>query len=291
MTDDLVNNTDVMIDCPLARTPALIHTGKHPFQQPKLASAPTSLTFLSEHSTSDECYSAAYKGNGVLYLGCEDGIRVLNKKSTEIIKSSISFSVTSVQVCNNSPYVLGWNGDEKTVYQCLSDVSQREKLFSFNYLGNTASYISVSKDYIVASEPVEEKLVLYNFTTRSTTLLTPDVLPTNVYFLPDGQLLVVSKRQATLIRCKIENDQLITIWTCGGLEGARRITSDVDGFIYVTTYERKVIYIISPQGEILREISNDNLPDSTGQISIRGRDELAISTWGGNSVRLFKINH
>ena len=221
--------------------------GKVPFQQPKLAPTPTTLTFLSEHSTSSRCYSAAYKGSNELYLGCNDGIRVLNRESTEII-SSIILRVTSVQVCNNSIYVLDSNGDERTVYQCLSDMSQREKLFSFNYLGNTASFIAVSKDYIVASEPVKDELVLYNFSTRSTTLLTPAMPLFDMHFLPDGQLLVVSVKQDALIRYKIENDQLITIWTCGGLEAASRVTSDVDGFIYVSTYKRKVIYIISPQG-------------------------------------------
>ncbi|XP_067943192.1 uncharacterized protein [Watersipora subatra] len=288
MTDELVNNTDLMIDCPLTRTPAFIQTSKPPFQLPKLAPTPTSLTFLSEHSTSNGCYSAAYNGSNELYLGCFDGIRVLNKDSTRNILSTI-LRVTSVQVCNNSTYVLGRNGDERTVYQCLSDMSQREKLFSFNYLGNTASFIAVSKYYIVASEPVKDKLVLYNFSTRNTTLLTSAVSPTNMHFLPDGQLLVVSKD--TLIRCKIEIDKLIIIWTCEGLEAAHAVTSDVDGFIYVSSYKSKVIYIISPQGEILKEISNNNLPGNSGQISIRGRDELAVPTWEGNSVRLFKIDH
>ncbi|XP_067943302.1 uncharacterized protein [Watersipora subatra] len=98
-TDELVNNTDVKICCPLARTPALMHTSKLPFQQPKLAATPTSLTFLSEQSTSIGCYSAAYKRNNELYLECYDGIRVLNKESTEI-KSLITFKVTSVQEYN-----------------------------------------------------------------------------------------------------------------------------------------------------------------------------------------------
>ncbi|XP_067941924.1 uncharacterized protein [Watersipora subatra] len=290
MTGELVNNTDVVINCPLMRTPALIQTSKQPFRQPKLAPSPTSLTFLSEHSTTDRCYSAVYKESNELYLGCSDGVRVLNKESTEI-KSLITLCITSVQVCNNNAYVLGWNDDERTVYQCLSNLSQKEKLFSFNYLGNTASVIAVSKDYIVASEPVKEKLVLYNFSTRSTTLLTPAVSPINMHFLPDGQLLVVSLRQDTLIRCKLENDQLITIWTCKDLVGARGVTSDIDGFIYVTTFKKKIIYIISPQGERLKEISNDNLPDNTGQLSVRGRDKLAVPTWESNSVCLFKINH
>ncbi|XP_067943234.1 uncharacterized protein [Watersipora subatra] len=291
MTDELVNNTDVNIDCLITRTPALIQTNKQPFQLPKLAPTPTSLTFLSEHSTSKGCYSAAYKGSNELYLGCLDGIRVLNRESTEIIKSSITFMGTSVQVCNNSTYVVGENRDTKTVYQCLSDMSQKEALFSFKYSGNIALFIAVSRDYIAASEPVKGKLILYNFSTRSTTLLTPAVPPFDLHFLSGNQLIIMSRSQDALIRCRIENDQLITIWTCGGFEGVLRVTSDVDGFIYVTTKKKRVIYIISSQGEILKEIKNDYLPYMMGQISIRGKDELAVPTWEGNSIRLFKINH
>ncbi|XP_067943286.1 tripartite motif-containing protein 59-like [Watersipora subatra] len=136
MTDQLMNNTDVTIDCPLTRTPALIHTGKQFVQLPKLVATPTSLTFMSEHSTNSSCYSAAYLANEKLILGCADGVECLNKDSSEVVKfmtSSLSQEVTSVQVYNNNFYILESIGNEKTVYQCLSDVSQKEKLFSFEY--------------------------------------------------------------------------------------------------------------------------------------------------------------
>ncbi|XP_067941718.1 uncharacterized protein [Watersipora subatra] len=293
MTDELVNNTDVKVDCPLTRTPALIHSSNQLLQQPKLVATPTSLTFISEHSTNSGCYSAAYAGNDKLFLGCGDGVKCLNKGASEEIKLTarvINLLVTSVRVYNNIVYILHDNGNERTVYQCLSEVSKREKLFSFNYLGKAASEAAVGKDYIVAINPDEGKLVLYNFTTKLTMILTPSIRPFDLHFLPDGDLLTLSVSSNNLIRCRIEDDQLTTIWTCEGLDEACTVTSDIDGFIYVSS-RIKTIYIISPEGDMMKEISNNNLPDFCGQISIRGRKELAVPTWGGKSVCLFKVNH
>ncbi|XP_067941719.1 uncharacterized protein [Watersipora subatra] len=296
MTDKLVNNTDVKIDCPLTRTPALIHTGKQLVPLPKLAATPTSLTLMSEHSTNSVCCSAAYMGNEKLLLACSVGVKYLNKGSSEVIElppREVTQIITSVQINSNNIYILECSRDNKsvmeiTVYQCLSNVSQKEKLFSFK--SKEISLAAVSKDYLVATKRDEKKLVVYDLFTKSTRFLTPTFWPFDLHFLSDGDLLALSTNSDTLIRYRIEDDQLITIWTCEGLLDPRTVTSDGDGFIYASS-RRKTIYIISPEGERMKEISNDNLPDLCGQISVRGRDELAVPTWTKNSVCLFKIHH
>ncbi|XP_067943270.1 uncharacterized protein [Watersipora subatra] len=223
--------------------------------------------------------------NEKLLLGCSDGVRCLNKGSSEVIKlapGGVSLLVTSVAVYNNILYMLEHNRDNKTVYQCLSDVSQREMLFSFSYSSDRTPLAAVSKDYLVATNPDEKKLVVFNFSTKSTRLLTPSIWPFDLHFLPDGDLLALSMCSNALTRYRIEDDQITTIWSCKGLDRVRNVTSDIDGFIYVSS-KRKTIYIISPEGERMKDISNDNLPDICGQISIRGKDELAVPTWRGKS--------
>ncbi|XP_067943230.1 uncharacterized protein [Watersipora subatra] len=292
MTDVLMNNTDVMVNCPLTRTPVLVHSGKRQVQETHLASIPTSLTLKSKRDVGSQCCSATYIANGDLLVARGMQVRHLDSlgNTGSIAQDGI---VNSVLAHQNSVYTLECVEYERIVYQCLPDIHQKAKLFSYSCQNRKISFAAVSDSYIVAHKPDEGKLVLYDFLTKQTRILTPDTKPWDLHFVQDGNLLVLTKSVIpveTLTKYRVDNYQLLTIWTCEDLKNAHRITSDSDGFIYVAT-TRKTIFIISSDGDKLKEITNDELPKLPGQMSIRGREELVVPTVNEKSAIVFKIDH
>lgn len=235
-----------------------------------------------ESSDSDECsvscnsfkcYAACYRLNGDVLLGCKNGVKQFDSTTKEITDwkqtgNFHEFSVLGFVEHGESVFVLHlakqkvspkkkcrytnlsmW---EVGKYAAGSDNSRKITLFSFSDGAKATPSLAVSDKYIaVAPSDASEKLILYNVDTESKKYVSIDQLR-SIYFLPDGDILCLAKE--TLIRYKIEEDgendgDLSAIWTCKErLQAAVGVSADTQSRIYVSTLERKIIYLISSQG-------------------------------------------
>ena len=228
---------------------------EHVFFNIDLVNTPTSLTFISEHPTDFYCYSADYREDGDLLLGCGDGLRLLRREDMQMIRYNTNArGVTSAIEHHRNVFVLHKDGNTVIVEMCLPGVTQKNKLFELQRTDNTASFLAVSDKYVVAINPDNNQLVLYNFLTKQTTTLTLELAPWDVYFLLDGDLLVLSRSQyKSLTRYRIENNQLTKVWTCEDLTDGHSVCTDSDGLIYVSTRnKRKILYVLSTTGMCTR---------------------------------------
>ena len=85
-----------------------------------IAQAPSSLTLRSKHSTAATCYSACYRDDGSLLLGCSDGVRVFREDDMSMTRwNTPDIYVTSARKKRRNIYILNENGDAVTVQMCL----------------------------------------------------------------------------------------------------------------------------------------------------------------------------
>jgi len=67
------------------------------------------------------------------------------------------------------------------------------------------------------------------------------------FYHADGHLLGVDGYK--LMKYKVENGKLTTVWTCKDVTDGDSVCSDPDDLIHVgTTDDVKAVYIISPEG-------------------------------------------
>ena len=254
MSEELERETDVELgrSGELISKPVIINKGifYNVIKNVDVVNTPTSLTFKSEHDTNGSCYSAFYKKDGDLLLGCSSGVGLLGHRDNQITKYDTEHDgLTSLVEHHRNVFLLGRADDVYLVEMCLPGVTQREKLFEFQRTSTAAAFLAVSDEYVVAVNPGANALLLYDFLTKQTVTLAPTVNPTNVCFLPDGDLLVLSFSDHSIVRYRIENNQLTPVWTCEDIADSYGVCTDHNGLIYVCTLNgRQTIYILSPEG-------------------------------------------
>ncbi|KAF6016656.1 hypothetical protein EB796_025040 [Bugula neritina] len=116
--------------------------------------------------------------------------------------------------------------------------------------------MAISDGYVVATDPDTGQLVIYDFTSQQTNRSSCHLL--GLQFGPDSNLLgvCISKLQ----KYKIDNGQLVELWTCNDIKGGESLCTDSYGLIYVVARSLKQIYVISSQGELLQTLSHAKLP-------------------------------
>jgi len=208
---------------------------------------PYSLTFISEHKTTSQCMSACYKQNGDLLVGADGGLYVLRRGESKLslCRTDIK-SVTSVVEHHHNVFILHAVNNTDIVETCMADdITKRKELFQFHRTNNTAAVMAVSDRYVVVTNPDTNQLIIYDFTSQQTQR-TNWLYSTGLQFLPDGCLFEVAGGK--LKKYKIENRQLVELWTCDDLKGGYSLCTDSNGFIYVSIRSLKKIYVVSSQG-------------------------------------------
>jgi len=216
-----------------------------------LVTVPSSLRFISEHETHDWwCYSANHRQDGDILIGTRNGIQLLSRNGKELSEySSSEKQVTGVIETPQNVFILHSKGGIDKVDMCLAgDITKRQQLFQFDRTGDGAAVMVVSEGYVVVNHPDTKQLIIYDFITKQTETTHPDVFPVGLHFLPDGHLLGVGGGK--LMKYKVENGELTTVWTCEDVTNGNRVCSDSIGLIYVCTNNNlKTVYIISPEGK------------------------------------------
>ena len=124
--------------------------------------SPTSLTHvMSTDEMPSKCYSASYRADGNILLGCKDGVRLFNiiDKSVTLFKTSFK-RVTSVLEHHNAIYILHREEDTCGVVVCLPDLSSSQTLFEFENTGTSAAAMTLSDKYIVAWNPIDKEQLI-----------------------------------------------------------------------------------------------------------------------------------
>ena len=179
-------------------------------------------------------------------MGCADSLN-RQKLGAETVTTNPSYQmVTSISENSRSEIILERRKDTSRVIKRTAGVA--EKLFEVPRAGSSVATAAASDKYVMAVVPEVDKLVLYDFNTKDLCSFKPTLRPQAVYFLSDDELLVVGE-SSTLAKYKINEEQLIKVWSCENLEGAFRVCSDAAGLLYVcTSNKQKVIYVVSPTG-------------------------------------------
>jgi len=219
-----------------------------------LVTIPSSLTFISEHETDGACYSANHRQDGDILIGTHNGIQLLSRDGNELSEYSSSEKVvTGVIETPQNVFILHRESDISKVEMCLAgDITKRQQLFQFDRTGNGAAVMSVSDRYVVVNHPDTKQLIIYDFITKQTETIHPDVYLFGLHFLPDGHL--VGPGGYKLIKYKIENGKLTTVWTCDGVTDGYSVCTDANGLIYVSGKGLKSLYIISLSGTVCSKL-------------------------------------
>jgi len=216
-----------------------------------LVTVPSSLELVSELETVGGCYSANHRQDGDILIGTKSGIQLLSRDGNELSEYSTSEKqVSGVIETPQNVFILHREDDISKVDMCLAgDITKKQQLFQFNRTSNGAAVMAVSDRHVVVNHLDTKQLIIYDFITKQTETIHPDVFPLGLHFLPDGHLLGVGKDK--LIKYKVENGKLTTVWTCDGVAEGYGVWSDPNGLIYVCANRSvKAVYIISPKGKL-----------------------------------------
>jgi len=216
-----------------------------------LVTVPSSLTFISEHETDGQCEAAHHRQDGDILIGTGNGIQLLSRDSNELSEYSTNEKrVSGVIDSPQNVFFIHREGDISKVDMCLAgDITKRQQLLQFDRTGDVAAVMAVSERYVVVNHPDTDQLIIYDFITKQTETIHPDVYPVGLHFLPDGHLLGVDA--CKLIKYKVESGKLTTVWTCDGVTEGYSVCADSSGLIYVFADNIKTCYIISLMGKNL----------------------------------------
>jgi len=216
-----------------------------------LLTVPSSLKFISERETDDWCYSTSYRQDGDIFIGTGNGVQLLSRDGNKLSEYSASEKdTTGVIETPQNVFILYREGDISKVEMCLAgDITKRQQLFQFDRTSNKVPIVAVSDRYVVVKNPdIYKQLIFYDSITKQTVTIHPDVYLLGLQFLPDGNLLGVSADK--LIKYKVENGKLTTVWTCEDVTEGYSVCTDSNGLIYVSRRRLKLIYVISPSGSV-----------------------------------------
>ena len=181
-----------------------------------------------------------------------EAVKPLLKKYELSITLTDSINETPSGICYVEARAILHGTDGKwKVEMCLSDLQHPQTLFDLDC--SCIPLMSASDSHVVVG--VYEELetgddsysyIIYDIITKQTktTQVTEPFIP---YFLPDGHLLACIGDK--LKKYKIEDGELLPLWTCDGLVNLLDVCADSQGIIYgITDRSSKLIYIISPTG-------------------------------------------
>jgi len=212
-----------------------------------LVTVPSSLTFISEHKTISQCMAACFRQNGDLLVGTNDGVYALRRGGNWLSLCSTDVkTVTSVVECHQNVFILHRARGTCIAEMCSAgDITKRKELFQFPRTSNIVAVMAVSDRYVVVTNPDTSQLIIYDLTSQQTEKISSMNL-LGLQFGPDNNLLGVFGSK--LRKYKIENGQLVELWTCDDIRDGYSLCTDSDGLIYVVGRSSKKIYVVSSQG-------------------------------------------
>jgi len=159
---------------------------------------------------------------------------------------------------------------------------------------NQMTHLSANKEYLACIDYVNKTLMVFsstNDTHKFTIPLTDLQRPYGVHLTTDA-VLVTDHQEGKLYKYALSPSS-VRMWVCSDLPGASGIDRDESGFIYVTSITSPNIYIISPEGKKIGELTHEKIKESVDNKAwihdIAVRNGKMVLACGDTGVMLFKI--
>lgn len=112
--------------------------------------------------------------------------------------------------------------------------------------------------------------------------------PNGIIGTPDGKTLYISDRGAgQTFKYTIQNTGLLTDKTIFVNEGSDGMTIDQDGNIYLTTKDKSVVDIFSPEGQLLKTI---DVPEVPTNVTFGGKERNQLYITAQTSLYRVELN-
>ena len=198
--------------------------------------------------TDGSCYSARYRDDGDLLLGCRDEVKVLYREEMYISEEDSQYcGIISMAEPQGTLIVLHVINEEvRTVTSC-GDPDE----FPFEYpAGYSEPYsLDATDQYAVTVHAGTSELIRYDIESQESSNFHLKTTPAVVHIMANGDLLVLADLGINLTRYRLVDNQLTHFWTCDDVKDATTVCSDSDGYIYLCIAEAKMLYILSPDGK------------------------------------------
>jgi len=214
----------------------------------RLMALPSKLKPLSEHEIDGFCYSANHRQEGDILIATHFGIQLLDRNYQMVTRKMTDKVVVTTAVEHNGDiYFLQKDANRCKIEMCLNGCfTKREELLSFEQTG--VADMAVSNKYIAFNNSDSKELIIFDLQTKQKESFILSVFPRSLQFLSDSHLLALG--EGKLIKYKLENGALTSVWQCDKLRSGNKLCTDSDELIYVSTRNnRRAIYIISPGGK------------------------------------------
>lgn len=213
-----------------------------------LGNLPTSLTLISKYKTKDTCVSAYHRENGDMLLGCGNEVQIFSRDKQQVtpyVRDMVNVTVVEQQ---GTMFVLNHKGNARRVEMCLPNSTSKHRLLEFQQVDRMHLFVTASDRYVATTNRDTNEILLYDLLTKQATAAKTESSSNILHFLPDGDLLATGFRVDCLTKYRVNDGQLTKLWTCKGLRESCGICSGSDGLYYVTTWNRRTVYIVSPDG-------------------------------------------
>lgn len=231
---------------------------------------PTSIQFVSEHPTENQCISVDHHNStGDILIGCDDetvgyqhGAKIFHKVSHQML--TVSDHVNPSVIEHNNEVFVTHHDNKRTVVKVLKLDLQKKRsdlLYSFQMKLNRLCPLSVSDEFIASVDKDTVTIQLYDRQAGKAgqpraliTLLLPQIeVITNLKFLTDKTLLVSGwdgEQKGLLNRYRVSGKNLELVWSsrhvpafpCG-------LAVDEKGMIYVSGAETRTIFVLNDEGK------------------------------------------
>ena len=265
----------------------------------KMCNAPTHLEYKTSHNISLKCTAISYSTSlGLFFVAHEKGLRAFYPQFgccnfqftigsgrykdtyTTAAMGCSANTVTSLAQATQSYsnfvfYVGQQNGMETERSVCQQNLSHtaNSPLFKFNCSNATDSCLAVNEQFIVVSNPANDKTTAIVFGRQAKTQTTIELkqAPNRCRFMPNSNILIFSFESGIESYLLSDDGKSMALqWACAQAPDAHGLAVLNDGVILAHSPKHKVVYAVSKLGALIAVFENDEIGKATaGDICVR----------------------
>ena len=266
----------------------------------KMCNAPTHLEYKTSHNISLKCTAISYSTlQGLFFVAHEKGLRavyphfgcyyfqyttgsgVFKDTYTTAAMGCSANTVTSLAQTTPSYYNCGvfyvgqQNGMETERSVCQQNLSHtaNSPLLKFNCSNATDSCLAVNEQFIVVSNPANDKTtaIVYGRQAKTQTTIELKHAPNGCRFMPNSNILIFSFEAGIESYILSDSGKSMELqWACAQAPDAHGLAVLNDGVILAHSPKHKAVYAVSKLGALIAVFENDEIGKATaGDICVR----------------------
>lgn len=197
------------------------------------------------------CYAVTWHGDELI-IGVKNGVLVCNTVSGEVNKIKVGCAVMSVKPAGTFALAtLCKQSDQEREIRISNPISlpnQRSVFLKFEQNNKTLAHLSVSETHVAVVDKQLERVTVFNRKGEHVIYIGAGqlhypgaiLLDKNYIFVCDGIYNCCYKYNL--------QEPSEPVWECNDLTGPSGICQDKDGCLYVVSFDKKQIYLVSPKG-------------------------------------------